>query len=122
MNLSLETDLPPQEFLELIETFNSDRIKVNYDIGNSASLGYKIEEEFEYYGNYISDVHIKDRLINGGSVELGKGNANFNLLLYELTKIKYSGLIILQAYRDDQGVDIFDKQYEFFRNKFKQLI
>tara|TARA_B100001057_G_C22845449_1_gene948846 strand:+ start:62 stop:895 length:834 start_codon:yes stop_codon:yes gene_type:complete len=122
INICLETDLPPKEFKSLIESFPNNNIKVNYDIGNSASLGYKIEEEFEYYGNYISDVHIKDRHINGGSVELGTGNANFNLLLYELTKIKYSGLIILQAYRDDQGVDIFDKQYEFFRNKFKQLI
>ena len=122
INICLETDLPPKEFKNLIESFPNTNIKVNYDIGNSASLGYNIIEEFEYYGNYISDVHIKDRLLNGGSVELGTGNADFNSLLNELTKIEYSGLIILQAYRDDQGLNIFNKQHEFFINKFKQLI
>ena len=60
--------------------------------------------------------------MNGGSVELGTGNADFNSLLNELTKIEYSGLIILQAYRDDQGLNIFNKQHEFFINKFKKLI
>ena len=122
INICWETDLPPKEFKNLIESFPNTNIKVNYDIGNSASLGYNIIEEFEYYGNYISDVHIKDRLLNGGSVELGTGNADFNSLLNELTKIEYSGLIILQAYRDDQGLNIFNKQYEFFINKFKPLI
>tara|TARA_B100001059_G_scaffold12300_1_gene9892 strand:- start:547 stop:1380 length:834 start_codon:yes stop_codon:yes gene_type:complete len=122
INICLETDLPPKEFKNLIESFPNTNIKVNYDIGNSASLGYNIIEEFQYYGKYISDVHIKDRLLNGGSVELGTGNADFNSLLYELTKINYSGLIILQAYRDDQGLNIFNKQYEFFINKFKKLI
>lgn len=122
INICLETDLPPKEFKTLIDSFPNNNIKVNYDIGNSASLGYNIIEEFECYGNYISDVHIKDRLLNGGSVELGTGNADFNSLLHELTKIEYSGLIILQAYRDDQGLNIFNKQYEFFINKFKQLI
>ena len=78
--------------------------------------------QFEFYGNYISDVHIKDRIFNGGSVELGTGDADIDALVIELKKIDYSGLIILQAYRDDQGINIFDKQYDFFVKKFKELI
>ena len=84
--------------------------------------GYNVEEEFKFYGNYISDVHIKDRVFNGGSVELGSGDADFDALVIELKKIDYSGLIILQAYRDDEGLNIFDKQYNFFGKKFKELI
>jgi L-ribulose-5-phosphate 3-epimerase len=122
INICLETDLPPKEFKNLIDGFNNNNIKVNYDIGNSASLGYNVEEEFEFYGNYISDVHIKDRIFNGGSVELGTGDADIDALVIELKKIDYSGLIILQAYRDDQGINIFDKQYDFFVKKFKELI
>ena len=118
----METDLPPREFKILIDGFNNNNIKVNYDIGNSASLGYNVEEEFKFYGNYISDVHIKDRVFNGGSVELGSGDADFDALVIELKKIDYSGLIILQAYRDDEGLNIFDKQYNFFGKKFKELI
>ena len=122
INICLETDLPPREFKILIDGFNNNNIKVNYDIGNSASLGYNVEEEFKFYGNYISDVHIKDRVFNGGSVELGSGDADFDALVIELKKIDYSGLIILQAYRDDEGLNIFDKQYNFFGKKFKELI
>ena len=47
---------------------DSKIVKVNYDTGNSASLGYDIKEEFAEYGNLISDIHIKDRLVNAGSV------------------------------------------------------
>ncbi len=122
INICLETDLPPKEFKNLIDSFSNNNVKINYDIGNSAALGYNVEEEFEFYGNFISDVHIKDRVLNGGSVELGTGDADIDALVIELKKINYSGLIILQAYRDDQGINIFDKQYDFFVNKFKGLI
>jgi len=99
-----------------------ESVKVNYDIGNSASLGYKIYEEFEAYGDRITDIHIKDRAYNGGSVELGTGNVNFDKFLMILKKFKYEGLIIMQAYRDDEGVKIFDKQYDYFKNKFSDIL
>ena len=37
-------------------------VKVNYDIGNSASLGYDPREEFAAYGDRVGSVHIKDRV------------------------------------------------------------
>ena len=58
VNICLETDLNPEEFKKLILMFDSSSLKVNYDTGNSASLGYKIDEEFDAYGEYIKDVHI----------------------------------------------------------------
>ena len=45
INLALETDLGPEEFKVLIERFDNNYITVNYDTGNSASLGYDIDEE-----------------------------------------------------------------------------
>ena len=71
MNISLETDLDSSEFVELIKAVNSPFIKINYDTGNSASLGYNLSAEFNAYGEFISDIHIKDRLLNGGSVFFG---------------------------------------------------
>ena len=38
--LSIESDLPPKKFLELVSSFKSNKIKINYDIGNSAFKGY----------------------------------------------------------------------------------
>lgn len=110
LNLSLETDLAPQDFGNLLKKLNSTCIKVNYDTGNSAALGYDPQEELAVYGNAISDVHIKDRLLSGGSVKLGTGNANLPAFFTELAKLNYSGPIILQAYRDDEGINIFREQ------------
>ena len=122
INLCLETDLPPLDFQNLLNQFSSNHVKVNYDIGNSASLGYDMNEEFASYGESIVDVHIKDRSFGGGSVELGKGAANFDLLLKNLLEINYKGIIVMQAYRDDDGKKIFDKQFAYFKKKFKKIL
>ena len=43
----LETDLPPNDFLQLINNFDNKILGVNYDSGNSASLGYNPNSEFD---------------------------------------------------------------------------
>lgn len=121
INLALETDLPPLPFLNLLNNFDSDVIKVNYDVGNSASLGFDIVEEFELYGNRISDIHIKDRELNGGSVELGSGYADFNLFLKLFEKLNFKGPLIMQVYRDDEGIAIFKKQFAWFKKQIENV-
>ena len=93
---------------------------MNYDIGNSASLGYDTEEEITCYGSQITDVHIKDRTKGGGSVQLGTGDADIEKSLSLLAEIGYSGLFILQAYRDDDGIAVFDKQLQLFRTMLRK--
>ena len=110
INLSLETDLAPKPFAELLKKLKSNRIKVNYDIGNSASLGFDPQEELEAYGNKISDIHIKDRLLGGGPIILGQGDANFEIFFSKLKSFNYQGPFIMQAYRDGEGLEIFKKQ------------
>jgi L-ribulose-5-phosphate 3-epimerase len=119
INLALETDLAPLPFLKLLNKFESDIVKVNYDIGNSASLGFDIYEEFKLYGNRISDIHIKDRELAGGSVVLGAGNANFTSFFEVFSKIDFNGPIVMQVYRDDEGVEIFKQQFDWFKSKIK---
>jgi L-ribulose-5-phosphate 3-epimerase len=120
INLSLETDLAPTPFLELLKQLGSSRITVNYDTGNSASLGYDPEEEISTYGNYISDVHIKDRNYHGGSVVLGTGDTKFDSCFRALKEINYQGPIIMQAYRDDEGLGVFKTQLEWIKSKFEE--
>ena len=72
---------------------------INYDVGNSAGLNYEIDDEFNFYGKYIYNVHIKDRLKYGKTVRLGYGNANFLKLFKNLKKIKYNRELILQTAR-----------------------
>jgi len=122
VNLSLETDLNPESFGDLLERIGSDRVTVNYDIGNSASLGYDPVEELSVYGEKVTDIHIKDRELGGGSVILGEGNADFSSFFGALKKFDYKGPLIMQAYRDDQGIDIFRKQLEWIKNYLPRSI
>ena len=117
INLSLETDLPPKIISSLIKKIDSKIVKVNYDTGNSASLGYDVKEEFLEYGNSISDIHIKDRFLNGNSVFYGTGNFNSKDFIDCLKDINYNGPIILQVYRDDEGLEIFKKQFEIIQKE-----
>ena len=121
INICLETDLPPVEFAELIANLDSNKITVNYDIGNSASLGYSPADEFLMYGTRISDVHIKDRIFGGLSVPLGDGDADFHAVLRGLAQVNYTGPLIMQAYRDELGIDIFTKQLDWLRTLLERF-
>ncbi len=115
VNLSLETDLNPEVFCRLLERFQSPRVTVNYDTGNSASLGYSPKEELAAYGNRITDIHIKDRKKGGGSVLLGTGDTDFEAFFDALSMLDYNGPFIMQAYRDDEGAAVFRKQLDWVR-------
>jgi len=117
INISLETDLAPSPFANLLDSIDSKNVTVNYDIGNSAAMGYSPAEEFQAYGDKITDLHIKDRLLGDGSVQLGTGNADFPTIFELLSKYNYQGLIILQAFRDDEGIEIFKEQLNWFLKK-----
>lgn len=106
VSLHIESDLEPMQLAHMLSLLPTDWVKVNYDSGNSASLGYSIEEEFSVYGDRIGSLHIKDRLFQGGSVNLGHGNTKFNILRHHLEKISYSGDIVLEAYRGFSGDEL----------------
>lgn len=116
INLSLETDLNPIVFGQLLDLLPCRNVTVNYDTGNSASLGYNPIEEFSVYGKRISDIHIKDRKLNSGSVFLGTGDVRFDLFFEALKSINYNSPFILQVFRDDEGVSVFKQQLEIFQN------
>lgn len=125
ININFETDLNPQRFKELLGRFDSKSIKVNYDIGNSASLGYNPKEEFEAYGEYISDLHIKDRILGGSSVKLGEGNANFKTVFSMLKKYKFNGNIIMQSAKADDYIDdlmMVKEQKEFITKYIEKYL
>lgn len=94
-----ESDFSPKKLSDFIKCLPPDVFGINYDIGNSASLGYKPLEEFEMYGTRVYNVHIKDRCLNQSSVPLGKGDANFLQVFHSLEKVNYQGNYIFQTAR-----------------------
>ncbi|MGA8027889.1 MAG: sugar phosphate isomerase/epimerase family protein [Bryobacteraceae bacterium] len=106
LELHLETALQPAEFADLLERIPDGLVKVNYDSGNSSSLGYSFIEEFAAYGERIGSIHIKDRTRGGGTVPLGSGDTDFAALFKQLEKAGYRGDFTLQAARAESGDEL----------------
>lgn len=113
-----ESDFDPGRLHEFIQRFDSRNFGINYDVGNSAALGYNVDDEFNAYGKNIMNVHIKDRKYNGTTVPLGQGDANFDKVFKNLSKFSYQGNLILQTARalDDNHIEPLVK----YRNMTKE--
>ena len=109
INILFESDYNPIKLLKFIETFNTKRIGINYDTGNSASLNYNFEDEISYF-NYVKNIHIKDRFKFGETTELGHGNWNYKKFAKLLKKTKYKGNFILQTARSKTKNDVQELQ------------
>jgi hexulose-6-phosphate isomerase len=121
INVSLETDLNAKEFKKLLEKINLDHVKANYDIGNSASLGYEPLEELENYGQKILNVHVKDRKLGSTTVPLGTGNADIRCVFEKLDEIGYTGGITMQAARGEDDVATAREQLMYTLEMMKKI-
>ena len=121
INVSLETDLNAKEFKKLLEKIDLDHVKANYDIGNSASLGYEPLEELENYGQKILNVHVKDRKLGSTTVPLGTGNADIRCVFEKLDEIGYTGGITMQAARGEDDVAIAREQLMYTLEMMKKI-
>lgn len=106
VEIYVEMSLPPTQFADFLSNIPHPLLKVNYDSGNSSSLGYDLDDEFNAYGAQIGSVHIKDRILGGGTVPLGTGSTNFQALKNNLGKINYTGAFILQVARGIVGDEV----------------
>ncbi len=122
--INIETDMNPNSIKDFLQRFTSNNIKINYDSGNSASMGYDINQEFDSYGRFISDIHIKDRLLNGESVFLGTGDAKLKTLIQLIKKFKLNKQLIMQASRKRDYVDDLSNvraQKKYLENIIKEV-
>lgn len=103
LKVLFESDYVPQELARFIARLDSSLFGINYDIGNSAALGFNPTKEFDAYGARIYNVHVKDRVLGGTTVPLGTGCANFDAVFAALAKINYQGNLILQTARAYDG-------------------
>lgn len=103
VELHLETDLPPDAFAKLLRAVDHPFVLANYDTGNSAALGFEPREEFDAYGDRIGSVHIKDRLRDGGTVPLGEGDAQIDVVLSRLRQMGWRRPLVLQVARGPEG-------------------
>jgi hexulose-6-phosphate isomerase len=113
--LGLETNLAPRDFALLLQRIDHPAVGATYDIGNSASLGYDPREETEAIGRRVVNVHVKDRVRNGGTVPLGEGSADMPATFAGLRDRGYAGPFILQVARGGEEMAHARRNAEFVR-------
>jgi hexulose-6-phosphate isomerase len=99
LQVIFECDFSPIEVARFIARLPTEQFGINYDIGNSAALGFKPAEEFAAYGARVVNVHVKDRVLGGTTVPLNLGSADFHAAFAALAQKKYQGNFILQTAR-----------------------
>lgn len=99
LKVVFESDFAAADFARFIDRLDGSCFGVNYDIGNSAALGFDPKEEFAAYGYRVLNVHVKDRLLGGTTVPLGTGSAKFDQVFSALAAVGYQGNYILQTAR-----------------------
>lgn len=101
VELHLETDLKPADLGTVLEWVSYPLVRANYDIGNSAALGHDPVEELTLLGPWLGSVHVKDRVLGGGTVPLGTGAADFPTCFRLICAADFRGPFILQAAREE---------------------
>lgn len=103
LQIIFESDFTPLELARFIARLPAERFGINYDIGNSAALGFNPVVEFAAYGARVVNVHVKDRVLGGTTVPLKTGSADFDAAFAALGQQNYRGNFILQTARAADG-------------------
>jgi hexulose-6-phosphate isomerase len=98
--IAIECEFDTSSMARMLSELNPEYFGINFDMGNSASLGHNPEEELSICNGRILNVHIKDRPLAGRTVNLGDGAVNFRKISELLNNQDYTGNMILQAARD----------------------
>jgi hexulose-6-phosphate isomerase len=99
LRVAFESDFDPEALARFIGRLDSVCFGINYDIGNSAALGFNPVQEMAAFGARILNVHVKDRVRGGTTVSLGTGHADFDTTFAALHGVGYRRNYILQTAR-----------------------
>lgn len=91
ISFSIESDLDADDVLSLLDDINQHNVNVTFDTGNLTKLGYDLHKHIDLYGAYIDNVHVKDCLVGGSTVQLGTGNTDLSVFkrVKMLSSVKY---------------------------------
>ncbi|MBD1167826.1 TIM barrel protein [Pelagibacterales bacterium SAG-MED06] len=116
IQIAFESDYSPLKLKKFINNFDKILFGINYDIGNSAGLGYNYNEELNAYGNRIINVHIKDKSKDNHTVPLFSGKAMIFDVIRRLRRF-YKGIYIIQSARSKYDhINMINNYYKIFKN------
>jgi sugar phosphate isomerase/epimerase len=77
---SIESDLSVGGMKSLVNQLNHSNIGITFDTGNLTKLGYDLNEHLDVYGHIIDNIHIKDCVTHGTTVQLGTGDLDLKII------------------------------------------
>jgi len=124
VELHLETDLKPADFVAVLERLSHPLVRANYDIGNSAALGHDPVEELTLLGPCLGSVHVKDRVRGGDTVPIGTGAADFPTCFRLICDAGFRGPFVLQAAREEgmSEVELAIRNRRFVEDQLAALV
>jgi len=91
--LALETSLKAPDMVRIVDSIESDFVKVYFDTGNTVEQGYDLIQEIDALGERIVQVHVKD--YPRGT--LGMGRIDFAEVIGGLMDIGFEGYLMLET-------------------------
>lgn len=113
--IALETDLNAADNRALLDELGDARIGVCYDLGNATAFDFDVVSEIEFLGPTIVEVHVKDRLVGGGSRLLGDGDTRFTDAFDSLARSGYRGPVIMETPVGDDWLQAGRHNTDFIR-------
>jgi len=101
--IALESPLPAQQLVQLVDAAASDHIGIYYDLGNAIALGFDPIEEITFVSRHLRAIHVKDSINKLGGLHLGKGYLNMPAAMDALKKINYDGWLVIETPADDDA-------------------
>ncbi len=120
INFSLETEISLSKIPKLLNI--SENIFLTYDTGNTTSYNLSHEKYINSFYERISNVHIKDRTLQGETVAPLTGDTNFIKIFSLLKSKKYFGPFTLQTARGkpSKEFETIQKHFKTMRNLYEQ--
>lgn len=118
--IALETELPADACCALVEEAAHPALGIYYDAGNAAAKGYDLAADVRAIAPWLRGVHVKDRKRGGGSVPLGRGDADFRAFFAALAGIGYDRPVIVQAASGNDYLDLARGYASFVRTQLQQ--
>lgn len=87
----------PLEFRKFIEEINHPNVKVYFDVGNAAFLGFP-EQWIKHLGDLIACVHVKDFQFSTMQFRpIFEGNIQWQSVIEALREVGYNGFLIVEV-------------------------
>lgn len=107
MSFSLETDLDSGPMVELLDRIGHDNVSVTFDTGNLTRLGFDLDRHIDAYGDRIDNIHVKDCVVGGSTVQLGTGQTDLRVIKRLVSLPRVEHLTLQTARSPGSEIDTF---------------